>query len=698
MKFFWHIAPLTRLIIPLILGVVLAIHYFPYLPQIKYLLLFQVFFAYYIFKYSKFFRKYKYRLYSGIAFNILLFTMGVALLQLHRTIERENHFENIDPEGNFLIKISSNMQEKTGSFKAEGEVIARKGKELQQTSGRVLLYLEKESVSDLKIGDIILANVNFQKVEPPHNPNQFNYRKYLSYRQIAFQAYLPTGQYELYKKGNDANILRYFEDIRNELISKFDDFDFSKDQKAVASALILGNKDYLNPELTHSYASAGAMHVLAVSGLHVGIVYLILSYLFSFLNKREYRHYKLIIMIVLLWTYAVLTGLSPSVLRATVMFTFISWAKNSGRFTNIYNVLAGSAIVLIILNPFIVMEVGFQLSYLAVLGIVYLQPKIYSIVVPNNWLLNKIWELTAVSIAAQIATFPLGLLYFHQFPTLFLFSNLLVIPAATFVLYAGIPFLVLSWIPYLSDILAFFLKFIISFLNYGVKITEGLPFSLISGISISVFESYLIFILIFLIALFLSKPSKQTLRLTYITVFFICSFQTYEAFIQKRQKMIVVYHINKHTAVDFIHGREHCFLGDSALYYNKNSLRFNISNNWDFLGLKKEHYLDLQQDTICKVEERLCRINSLIQFENTLLFIAQSSDQLSLIKAGEVDIILLKDFNTYSIQVNEYDENCLLIVDGSTPEYKIKYIKEKIKTPNLIATRKGGAFIYALNQ
>ena len=207
-------------------------------------------------------------------------------------------------------------------------------------------------------------------------------------------------------------------------------------QLKVASALLLGYRENLDKELVKSYASAGAMHVLAVSGLHVGILYLLLTRIFSFLKKvKKVKNGKFILTILIvsfLWFYAIMTGLSASVMRATTMFSFIVIGNELlNRKTSIYNTLAVSAIILMIINPFIVYQVGFQLSYVAVVGIVYLQPKLNRLFYSRYKLVRGVWAITCVSLAAQIATFPLSLHYFHQFSTYFFISNLIVIPASS---------------------------------------------------------------------------------------------------------------------------------------------------------------------------------------------------------------------------------------------------------------------------
>ena len=195
------------------------------------------------------------------------------------------------------------------------------------------------------------------------------------------------------------------------------------------------------------------------------------------------------------------------------MFSFIVIAKATKRNTNIYNTLAVSAFFLLIINPFLIMEVGFQLSYLAVIGIIYLQPKIYNWLNPHNWLLDKMWELTAVSIAAQVATFPLGLLYFHQFPNYFFISNLIVIPLATFIVYGGIILFLVSWGTILATWVAKVLYWLIWAMNYCVQLIESIPHSLTEGLTINITETWMIYLIIITFLVYFSYKEAKYLHI-----------------------------------------------------------------------------------------------------------------------------------------------------------------------------------------
>jgi competence protein ComEC len=295
---------------------------------------------------------------------------------------------------------------------------------------------------------------------------------------------------------------------REALLKLFRDIGFKGRELGVLSALTIGYKIDLDQETLQAYSASGATHILAVSGMHVGLIYVVLTWVFSFLQRVRFGNViKAVLLILMVWYYAFLTGLSPSVLRASVMITFLGLGQIAQQKLNVYNSLAIAAFVLLLINPVDLMDVGFQLSFLAVLGIVSLYPVI------NNWVasnivVNQIWSLVAVSISAQLATFPLSLYYFHQFPNYFLLSNLVVVPLATLVIYGSIVLLVLSGFKLLLAPFGIVLYYMVWFLNEIVLWIERLPFSTWSNINLNVYQTLAWYVVtLFVILYFMRKKA-----------------------------------------------------------------------------------------------------------------------------------------------------------------------------------------------
>ena len=524
----------------------------------------------------------------GIVLSIALFAGGSLLFQMSL-----HDYTKLEDADFYQCVIIEPIKEKKNSFQLTLLINAKLIDSAWSLSkGRALIYMEKDSLSSaLKFGDNLLIRGNLNFLEPPKNPKEFDYKRYLENRSIYQQGYLACNDWRLLdskSKGLDV----FANDARQLLLSSLKSNGIEGGQYAIASALILGSKDELDFEVKQAYATAGAMHVLAVSGLHVGIIFLILNTLLAILDtSKKGRIIKAIILLISLWIYAMITGLSPSVLRAATMFSFVIIGTVLNRKSSIYNTLAASAFFILIINPNLLFEVGFQLSYVAVLGIVYLQPIIYKRIYTRWWLLDKVWAITAVSIAAQIATLPLTLFYFNQFPVYFMLSNLLVIPSAVVILSLGILLFVTSPIPFISESIGWVLNKFIKGLNFGIKEIEVLPNSLIEGLSINVLECLALYIIIILLLRGLEIRKLKTINYAFFLALIFIINDLIEDIALANSKSMIVYHINKNQAIDFIDGTSNVLLANSSLIKDKQKQSFHIKSNWSYLDLHNVHYM-----------------------------------------------------------------------------------------------------------
>lgn len=509
------------------------------------------------------------------------FALGFGRSQWIDSYHTKNHFSTVSGGHKaYILKLISDPKTKPNSKVAEAEISeVFDGENWHNTRGKCLVYLSTEGGNDIRYGDEYLVHMpNIREVSGAGNPGEFNYKRYLSYHQIQHQLFLPKLAFELLNENKGNPLKAYAFRARKEMVSLIEKYVHSPEEIAVASALLLGQKDYLDPELTRAYASAGAMHVLAVSGLHVGIIFIILKTLFFFLeNKRKLKLLRGIILISGIWTYAFISGLSPSVVRAATMFSFVAFADIVNKKTNIYNTLCLSAFAILLYNPFMLMEVGMQLSYLAVIGIVYIQPKLYALLKAGSWLGDKIWAITTVSVAAQIATAPLGFLYFHQFPNYFLVSNLLVIPAAFVVLYVGSIFFASYYVfDVFTPWVAWLLQKVIFVLNTGVKFFNQLPFPIIEGIDISISETWFIYFALFFFFVWEHSPKLKWMNYTLLFVLIFSAFQLYESFTHITRKNISFFNVRSHEAYVAFGGNESFVFVDDVLRKNESKMLFHV--------------------------------------------------------------------------------------------------------------------------
>lgn len=697
----WNQAPLVRLLIPFLAGVITAV-YLPY--DFHNLLAFSSFLFIIlaaVVLVPKFNISYHKSFWLGFLINALLFAFAYQLTIFKTQKNSPSHFSH-RCNGNRLIyaRLADPYIEKENSLKAIVEVLAiKENNSWRKCSGKAMVYFKTDSLAKcLKYGDELLMHVNFKEVLPPQNPGEFNYKRFLSFHNIYSQAYVKSSDWIALNRNSGNIILNYSIGLRNRLLSILKENKLEGDELSVGAALLLGYTDKLDADIISAYSSSGALHVLSVSGLHVAIVYVVFSWMLFFLDKHKRgRIVKAILLILFLWFYAALTGLSPSVLRAATMFSFIIIAKATNKHTNIYNTLAASALFLLLINPYLIMEVGFQLSYLAVIGIVYIQPKIYEVFEFDNWLLNQVWMITAVSLAAQIATFPLGLHYFHQFPNYFLLSNLIVIPVSTLILYLGIALFAFSQIPVFIKYLSIAFTWLIWLLNYSVKWIESLPFSLLQGISISVLETWLLYGLIILFLFYLNNRKYKFLTYALLFCIAILISQVIEQAIQFKQKKIVVYAISKTSAIDFINAKQNVLLTDSVFAVNNSKLLFHVKHNWWDLGLNKSEIVTKEYKN-----KKVFIKNNAIQFMDKRLYVLKNSVQFSKSNSRKLNL----DYLIVSSNVKMGIEDMLklfrvkmFIFDSSNSEYRIEKWKKECKELNqeYCSTMGKGAVDISLN-
>lgn len=587
--------PLFRLIIPFSLGIIGAFYNpEPVKQKMVWVLIGLTVLNLVLLKLRAIHSNYYNRWVFGVFAFIYVFFLGNTLTNFRVEKFKSTHFSNFittEHKPSYIVgTISSEPEIKTNSIKAVVKInqLDFAGKN-QPVTGKCLVYFKKTDSTQIKYGNQITFLKTPQKIDPPTNFDEFDYKRYLSHHYIYHRLYLSNLDYQIIGF-NPPNLFKNKAiNWRNFILHRYQKFGINGDELAILSALTLGKKESLTPQLKSAYSSAGAMHVLAVSGLHVGIIFLVVNFLLKWMDKHKLgKIIKAILLLFFVWLYAFITGLSPSVFRAATMFSFMIMALSFKRKSNIYNTLALSAFTILIIQPFMLLEVGFQLSYLAVIGIIYLHPYLYNLFTFKPWLLNQAWNITCVSLSAQLATAPLGILYFHQFPTYFLFSNLIVIPAAFIIMGVSIAFQLLSFIPYLGTGIAYLLKGIIWLLNTSVHHLEKLPSALLSGLDITVLETWLLYSILVAATIWLTQNKRKFVFVTLILILSLTISQTIEKWNQLHQKQITFYHSGKDFAIEFVNGYLTEFFADSSLISNADKMQFYIYHHWWKRGIPTE--------------------------------------------------------------------------------------------------------------
>ncbi len=674
---FWNNHPGIRLVIPFVLGIIASIEFDFHWEYSIHLGIFILIFSGVTFWFSSF----KTRKIIGVVYFLSIFTVGFIFTSIRTEKHATSHFSNQNFEFDYLLAVvSENLQEKQKSFKTVLKIKRLIGDSVIVVSGKVLAYIKKDSTTDnLKYGDEILIKNKLNFIESNRNPNQFDYKNYLNLNQINYQVFLSKDDFEATGNNYGNKLFGYSQKMRQKLYGYLEQNGVKGKQLQVASALLLGYKENLDKDIQKSYASAGAMHVLAVSGLHVGILYLLLSRILNLFKKfKNTRLLIALIIILCLWFYAIMTGLSASVMRATTMFSFIVIGDRlMNQKVSIYNTLAVSAIILMVINPYIIYQVGFQLSYAAVVGIVYLQPKLNKLFYSRYKIIRAIWAITCVSIAAQIATFPLSLHYFHQFPTYFFISNLVVIPAAFLVFYLGVSLFITAPFGGLSLVIGKFINGIIWFLNEAVYITEKLPRSVINEIEFSIFETYLLYgiIVAFLVSFYNRKI--KTLYLGFSLILLFVGLQLVQQYQSTQQQYLTFYSVNKHSALEYTVGNTTYFIASKGLQNDWSMMLFNVNNHWNTHNILRKELIDIDNLPLDTAYDNLMVNNGLISFENKSIWIFDKEKILPI----NPDYVWIKNdkLSGLSNYLRKNKPN-KIVFDSSIPRYKYDYFTEHIDT------------------
>lgn len=488
---------------------------------------------------------------TGVSGLVIVFLLGY--LQAFDRGRQECPLETLGEIDMYQAVVSRFAEERARTFRTEVTIQAVHTVQGWQTScGTMLVYFPKD-LRQYRYGDVLLVKGTPRAIPPPANPGEFDFRQFLEYRRIYYQDFLRDENVTWLAHRPPNLIIYHAISVRQWADVKIRAVVDGEREQATATALVLGVTDGLDSELLQAYSSTGALHVLAVSGLHVSIIYWILLLVLKPLDRKGPPRWMLaIISVVFLWMYAFVTGWSPSVLRAVMMFTFVAFSRPWRQSTNIYNTLASSMFCLLLYDPFFIMSVGFQLSYLAVFGIVFLQPRLYAIWEPDNRLIDEIWKVSSVSVAAQIATLPIALFYFHQFPNYFLPANLVVIPVSFVVLVTGLAVTAFAFFDPLCQMLGFLLTWSIKLMNYLVLLFGGLPFSVIDGIYIEGTQAIVLALFIAALTLLFIQKKFGWLIVAMMSVTIFSAMQWHHFATDVRARTVRVYSVAGRSMIDMI--------------------------------------------------------------------------------------------------------------------------------------------------
>ena len=494
----WHLRPFLRVLFPLILGIVAA-EYLPF-SLISGSVVAVGLVAIILFLKFKKGGNINYRPYFALPVMVGVFAFGWLRASLCSELTNLDYvgakYEN---DTSYVVGYVAAPPIHANKIKVrlQLQAIGNQSDSLNNTSGMVLCYLDSSDASlNLKYGDLLVAQTKLQALSPPLNPFQIDMRTVLHFQNLHHRAFMRDGTWQKIGDAQGSQIMQIAYTMQSFCVQTIQKYIHSPDAQSVAAALIIGYVDDISDEVKQAYINTGAMHVLSVSGLHVGLLYVALDAGLRRIRskKRWWQILRAVIEIVFIWGFSLVTGASAAVLRAAAMLSIVIVGKVFNKETDTFNVLAAAAFLLLAHNPSLAFQIGFQLSFLAVGGLLYFYKAIYSLFLIDfgvknpkkgekytffnknsflakaEWLADWVWGVTAVGIAAQIATLPLSLYYFHQFPMYFWLSGLMVIPLATLALWLGIVLFITAVFPPLAQIVGYCLEKIVIAMNYSLQI------------------------------------------------------------------------------------------------------------------------------------------------------------------------------------------------------------------------------------
>ena len=516
-------------------------------------------------------KAFKQSLFFSIITYCLFFIIGIAAVSFKNQQNRENHYSHFIKKDNKMILIlNKELKSNTYYNKYIASVLQINN---NKTLGSIIVNIQKDTIRNkfIEIGNKIYVQSHLKEINKPLNPYQFDYQKYLKKQQIFHQINIKQTECKLIKSEKTLNY--YLTKIRKNINTALIKHYFKKDELSIINAIILGQRKTVSKNLMQNYTEAGAIHILAVSGLHIGILLLMLNFVLKPIELiKKGKTIKVILIVLVLWMYAFLAGLSPSVIRAVTMFTAISIGAYSNKKTNTVQSLFISIFVLLLINPLYLFSVGFQLSYLAVFSIVYFYPLFIQFYNPEFWLFKKIWQLFAVSASAQLGILPLSLYYFHQFPGLFFISSMVIVPFLGLILSFGILIIILALLNILPLPLANLFGWIINQMNLFIAFIAKQEAFLFKNISFSSWMLFTTCIIILSLFWLWKKPSVNKIKIVFISILLFQGVLVYEKYQKQISNQFIVFNQSKKN-----------------ITLIRNGIQTNIFHNLDSNKIKKNY-------------------------------------------------------------------------------------------------------------
>lgn len=661
--FFWKRSPFLRLVCPFIAGIIF--HFYVPANNVTYasiaaLVIVSAILCSTLHLYSRF----RLQWLNGVFINVFLFVFGAKILS-----HQQEHFRHsiIPPGKDSVFKfavINEPLVEKANSYKTTAIIYYFKAeRSFVPVQEKIIVYFQKNGNKHIDYGDVIVFKIPLQTIKHSGNPGAFNFKEYCLFQGIYHQVFLTTNTYHFlpFKVQNRFRLLLI--KTRECILEVLRKNISGRKEYGLAEAILIGYKDDLDRDLVKSYSETGVMHVIAISGLHLGIIYLILNAVTSsVLRGKRFKLLQVSIVLTGLWLFSFLTGGSASVLRSALMFTCLLIGNSLGRKSPATNSLASAGFLLLFENPYLLWDVGFQLSFAAVLSILLFERRVYNLLFFKPKYLDVVWKMCSVTLAAQILTTPLSIFYFHQFPLLFLFTNIIAIPLSSLILFGEIFLCVVAFLPPVALLTGKLVTLMIQAMNAIIGFSGSIPYSSWTNLQISLLQLILLYILIAALTTRTSSLARRASLAFSISagILLIRIFSFKEAI---DQRAIQVYQVPRKMAIELIQGRSFIPVYDSSLVLDAATQDYH---------LKPAHILFRTQKT-----DRLSELRSFDRLYNfhgkRIMIVDRQMKMLNHNKKMKIDIIIYSGNPLISIdQLLNHFEVSLLIIDSSNSEFRAR--------------------------
>jgi competence protein ComEC len=532
-------------------------------------------------------------LFKGLSGLLVLTCIGWLVTSFHTATNNPTNLTHIQkPIRAYEAVVCTQSENRAKTFRLE--LTIRKvltDSSWQYATGRLIVYIDKSVPKKPRYGDIWLVRGAPRTIDPPLNPGEFNYKRFLAYKGIYHQQYLRPDDRAVLGNCAENWLTAQAYNVNEWADSVFTSHLGNGQEFAIVKAMILGVRDGIDTDLQQAYSAAGAVHILSVSGLHVGVLFAAVSFVLAFLKRRKGGKFLFAgIMLGLLWFYALMTGFSAPVLRSAFMFSLILIGQTINRSNNPLNTLAASAFLILLFDPYALTTAGFQLSYLAVGGLILWHRPLYQRMTFRYRWADWLWKITAVSLVAQLLTFPLGVFYFHQFPTYFWLANPIVIPISSLVLILAMGLLAVGWIPYVGFLVGKALFWSMWLLNQCIIHTEKLPHSILKPLMATGWELLLLYaVILFGVALAIQREKRYGFLLVMSAVFLAGSVGS-TTINRQSQRLLMVHFVPHKSAISFINGHSAVLLTREPMTDQSREVTFYVRNTWDSLGVNQITY------------------------------------------------------------------------------------------------------------